>query len=244
MESIQTQGYADEIRGKHSNGSSKSSSPVPSINHETSNKKSSRRNSSVLTSPLIRSNDNNDRTFSSAAGAIPVTKNVGVSVNFGKANVRSNSSSPAGVQHIALNGHQHHQQHTPGSSVSPINFTNNHNNNKGNCNSAAINLGHGHIGTIAGPPCVSISSGVESTSSSSGGGVKHTSSVTTSPAGNAPTTCVNKGVPSSHNHQQQHLSVHSPSTTHSRMSPHSPVVPIVNRKYTFLCFNDLLKTFF
>lgn len=235
MESQQTQGYSDEIRGRHSNRSSTSASPIPLVNHEITSKKSSRRNSSALTNPLMRSNENNERIFSSASRAIPVTKNVGVSVNFGKANARSNSSSPAGVQHIALNGHQNQQQHTPGPSVSPINFTNNHNNtnNKGKCNSAAINLGHGHIGTIAGPPCVSISSGVGSTSSSSGGGVKHISSVTTSPAGSAPTTCVNKGVPSSHNHQQQHLSVLSPTTNHSRMSPHSPVVPIVNRKCTF-----------
>lgn len=237
--------FSEEICGRRSS-SSRTSLSSSRTEYSTDNRINGsshipRRNSDSVKDSLM----SNNGVSTCSTGAIPLTKNVGVSVNFGKLNTKSYSSSSAGAQHITSNGHQEHQQqqHTPGTTsqmaTSTVNNANSHNtnNNNGN-NSAAINLGHGHIGTIAGPPSVSISSGmglVVGVGPSSCSGVNHSSSLSSSsPAVSALTTCANKGVPSSHNQQQQHLSASSPTTNHPQMSPHFTITPILKGKFVFL----------
>lgn len=232
-------------RSTTSRGSS-SSSPLPLNDHHNNSYCKNRRNSDVATDSLMNSHfQNGNGTSASSSGAVPLTKNVGVSVNFGKANVKSNFSPTAGAQHIAPNGHhEEQQQHTPGitpsvMTLSSVNSPSSNNNN--NTNSAVINLGHGHIGTIAGPPSVSISSGAGVIPSLSSSSVKQ-NSLSTSPAAIAPTTCANKGVPLSHN--QEHLTTQNPTTSHPHNSLNSSIQPVVNSKFIVFFSHSFLMVLY
>lgn len=239
---LSTRSSGDETYRRRST----SKSPAPSYNIN-------RRNSVGITDSISSSNCSNNANINEhssststncSAGATPLTKNVGVGVNLGKPIVKSHSLSSAGAQHILPHGQQH-QQHTTGTSgmttTSGVTVTtnniNSHNNNNSNNNgnSVAINLGHGHIGTIAGSPSPSSSLSIaapggpiSSNNVGIGAGVNHNSPLSSSPAANAPTTCTNKGVPTSNNQlqQQQHLRLLqsaqlAPSNQSSRMSPNS-----------------------